>query len=474
MTTLFSGLAQTVTQRTSLTMSQRQSVELLQLTGPELQTQIDAALAVNPLIEIDQNSNFHSQEPSESITFEPLACDEPAGVAHDFKEPAYLTWAASAPDDEDFDPYAKLSSAENLIDYLMREVAELRLSNEDRSLVEWLVGNLDENGFLSDSIEECARSYPESVEFSRWTSALEILQSMDPAGIGARNAVDALVLQLRRFEGEASEPLAAIAVALLTQAKDLVSKRDFKSVAKSLGYEYEDVLAAFALICTLNPHPASAFGDDIESNYVIAEVLITKTETGFKAVLNPAVIPRLKFDAESFDLLTRAKLSGEEKSQWRKKADEAKNFVRSVEQRFSTIAAVAQTIVDLQPDFFTLGPTALKPMGLKDIAARLSMAESTVSRATAGKYMQTPLGTFEFKSFFTSALAGTDGLSVSSASVRRRIVEIVAQENPQKPLSDSAIAQILDGEGIQVARRTVAKYRELEHIAPKSLRKVLG
>lgn len=465
------GLQQTLTHRLALSLKQRQSVELLLLTGPELQAQIDTMLATNPLVEAMDSSGFESDTTPEPIVPEALACDEPAGVAHDFKEPTFLTWAGSPADDDDFDPYASVSTEENLTDFLMQEISELHLDSEMRRLLEWLVGNLDENGFLVDTLQECAQSYPETIAPHKWDQALEILQSLDPAGVGAKDALDSLVIQLKRMDTERSE--VQLATNLLTQAKDLVLKRDFKRAAQKFGCTQESILKAFALICKLNPHPASNFGDTTQNRYVIPEVIVQKTPAGPKATLNPAVVPHLRFDVQSFELITQAKLSGENKTLWKNKAEEAKNFVRSVEQRFSTIVAVAQTIIDMQPEVLVSGLAALKPMGLKDVAAKLSMAESTVSRASAGKYMQTPMGTFEFKSFFTSSVAGSDGASVSSAAVRRRIAEIVAAEDPKKPLSDNAIAEILAKEGIEVARRTVTKYRELEHIAPKSLRKAL-
>lgn len=466
------GLQQTITQRTALTLSQRQSVELLQLTGPELQAQIDTTLATNPLVEAVDNTGFESDTTPEAIQPESLACDEPAGVAHDFKEPCFLTWAGSPSEDDDFDPFAKVSCEELLADSLRRQACELHLDSETRLALEWLIGNLDENGYLSEGLQACAQSYGQTTDESVWKQALNLLQSMDPAGVGAKDAVESLVLQLSRLVKDKGQT-ARLAIRLLTQAKDAILKRDFKSAAQKLACTYDEVLEAFALICKLNPHPAVEFSGADQTRYVVAEVIVQKTPAGFVAVLNPAVVPKLRFDTESFELITKAKLSGEEKSLWKAKADEAKNFVRSVEQRFATIVAVAQTIVDMQQQVFVSGLSALKPMGLKDVAAKLEMAESTVSRATAGKYMQTPMGTFEFKSFFTSSVAGSDGSAVSSTAVRRRIVEIVAGEDPQKPLSDNAIAEILAKDGIEVARRTVAKYRELEHIAPKTLRKAL-
>lgn len=462
------GLQQTAVQKTTLNLSQRQSVELLQLTSVELEQSVEAILATNPLVE-----SVETTEVPEPETHQPSVDESEAGVAHDFKEPNFLTWGTSPVDDDDFDPFAKVATSENLTDVLLQQVGELHLTDAERSRVQWLIGNLDENGFLPDGLE-CTESCPEHYEAAEWQDALDLLQSLDPAGVGASTAIESLTLQLERQRNHKNEPVIDLAIRLLTETKDLVAKRDFKSAARILSTTPEASLEAYRLICTLNPHPGANYADTANNQTVIPEIVVQKTVKGLIAVLNPAVVPTLRFDSESYELITKAKLTGDEKTAWKEKAAEAKLFVRSLEQRFATITAVAQAIIDAQPDFFEAGPTGLKPMGLKDIAMRLSMAESTVSRACAGKYMQTPLGTFEFKSFFTSSVAGSDGLSVSSSVVRKRITELVAAENPQKPLSDAAIADLLAKEGIELARRTVAKYRELEHIAPKSLRKALG
>ena len=477
MAPLTTGLAQTIAQKTTLSLVQRQSVELLQATAAELTAQIASTVAANPLIE--RLDNPTPVEPAAPHALESERTVELAGVARSDREPSYLTWSKSpaSGDEDDFDPYGRISADVTLSEHLLQQAGCLPLTETDRFLVEWIIGSLDEEGFFTDTLEECAQSCPVAVQPEAWSAALKLVQSFDPAGVAAGDAVESLVLQLeRRMQSESNgeKERAQLAVRLLREARSFLAKRDFRGAAKVLCTSPQAVADAFALLGTLNPHPASGFSDMRQSLCIIPEVVVRKTEAGWKAELNPAAVPRLRFDHASFELLTSAKLKGEAKTVWSKQAAEAKHFVHAVEQRFSTIAAVAQTIVDLQPAFFESGPAALTPMGLKDVAARLELAESTVSRACAGKYMQTGAGTFEFKSFFSSSVTSDDGAGVSSAAVRRRICEIVAGENPVKPLSDAAIAEMLAAEGIRVARRTVAKYRELEHIAPKSLRKALG
>lgn len=543
-------LSQRQSQRSTLTLVQRQSVELLQLTAPELQSTVDEVLAANPLLEaetqdapdasdspdlqgdaqaspIESARARRSDDAPDGEGFEnetealPRAYERPeadaleaainpvreaagsafdaaAGMDSNFersKDPAVLTWkktAESASGDEEFDPYARLTLARTLTDHLMEQLSCSRTSETVRLLTGWLIGNLDDEGFLSDPIEEIFSGCPVPATPKELQAAVTLLQSFDPAGVGARSATDALLLQLKRREEEAAgdaqghreQAALALAQALLTQCPAELMRHDFKAAARTLSCSPEEAQQAFDLIAGLNPHPASAFADVSDTAFVVPEILVTKmpvaaaddaegNASGYRWVarLNTAIVPRLRFDFENFELLTRAKLSREEKTAWNKMAGDARNFVHALEFRFSTITAVAQKIVELQKSFFQQGPAALRPLQLKDVAAALGMSESTVSRATAGKYMQTPLGTFELKYFFGTGYTSQTGDAVSAAAIRRRIRELVAAEDPAKPLSDAAIAEALAAGGVQVARRTIAKYRELEHIAPRSLRK---
>lgn len=548
-------LTQRQSQRTTLTLVQRQSVELLQLTAPELQSTVDEALAANPLLEadsstedglspaldmIDSPGTATSQEvwapgsrgadsddtaetggPDVESSGAPRAYAQPeddaleaalnpvreaqhsafdtaAGMDSNFErsqDPAVLTWKKTAEtaagSEEDLDPYERLTLSQTLADHLMEQLSCSHAPETVRLLTGWLIGNLDDEGFLSEPEEEIFSDCPVPATEGERRAALTLLQSFDPAGVGARNVTDALLLQLRRRAEEVdkdgqSQALAKLAQEMLVRCPAELMRRDFKAAAKALSCSVGEAQDAFSVIASLDPHPASNFSDVSETSFVIPEILVTKVplenterhvrngdQTGFRWVarLNTAIVPRLRFDFENFELLTRAKLSREQKNSWNKMAGEARNFVHALEFRFSTITAVAQKIVELQSGFFQQGPAALKPLQLKDVAAALGMSESTVSRATAGKYMQTPLGTFELKYFFGTGYASQTGDSVSAAAIRLRIRDLVATEDPARPLSDAAIAEALAAGGVQVARRTVAKYRELEHIAPRSLRK---
>lgn len=476
------ALTQSLAQKTILSQQLRQSVELLQLSGPELQSEIQAQLSANPLLALDDEGTgspgdaveTHEAASAASETSTPARAPD-TGVVREFREPSYLNWRTTASsEDEEFDPYGTLSATESLTEHLLKQLGCLRLPPEQRQRCEWIIGNLNDDGFLPDSFEElaqdCARTCGQPCgDLHAWRQALQLVQGLDPAGIAAEGPTQSLILQVSRSDAPAA--VCEAARKLLTEMPAALARRDYRNAAKTLGSSPELVQQAHALILSLNPHPGAEFSDMRASGCILAEILLVKSEQHWQAVLNPSVVTTLRFDEETYALLTQSKLKGEDLSQWKNRARDARGFVRALEMRYSTITAVAQAIVEMQSAFFTQGPKALKPMGLKDIAQRLNLSESTVSRAASGKYLQTPSGTFELKFFFTSALAGQEGETTSSAAARRLIVEAVAGENPAKPLSDAALAEILAARGIHLARRTVAKYREIEQIPPKSLRK---
>ena len=489
MASLSVNLATQVSQRTTLTAVQRQSVELLQLTGPELLQAVDEALAANPFLEAAGEESFETAKTSEEASkiatqpenSERAFFDDSAGVAADFersKESAVLSWKKTNADDEaeERDPFEHVASIGTLSEYLLEQLACAHVDKECAARVEWLIGNLDDEGFLAEPLSEIFANCPEPCSAEQAQEALDLLQSFDPAGVGAGSVCEALAIQLKRLASSKDsssllQQQSQLAARLLLECPTEIMKRDFKAAAKTLSADTDEIASAFELIGTLNPHPAADFADMRSISFVVPEIVLVREKDRWAAKLNTAVVPRLRFDFENFELLTQAKLAKDEQASWSKKASDAKHFLHALEYRFSTITAVAQTIVDMQRDFFTKGQSALKPLFLKDVAACLGMSESTVSRATAGKFMQTPLGTFELKHFFGAGFSASDGETVSTAAVRRRIVDIIASEDPAKPLSDGTIAEMLSSEGIVVARRTVAKYRELEHIAARSLRK---
>ena len=321
------------------------------------------------------------------------------------------------------------------------------------------MGCLDDNGFLADPLEDCAASAPFAADDAVWRAALRLLQSFDPSGVAALNLAESLLLQIKA-RTDLADDVRQAAEALLAAGPERLVKLTTAKAARTFKQPESVVAAAISAVRKLTPRPAADFADPRQSAAGIPDVILYRTEAGLKVRLNPQVVPALRFNDEYFQLLTKAKLSGDEAAQWKTRSQDAKTFIRALEQRFSTVTAVAQTNVD-----------ALRPMVLRDVAQRLNLSESTVSRATVGKYLQTDRGTFELKFFFTSALTGGTAGAVSALTARRRIRELIDAEDPKAPLSDEAIARQLTVKGIEIARRTVAKYREAENIAPKSLRR---
>jgi RNA polymerase sigma-54 factor len=297
--------------------------------------------------------------------------------------------------------------------------------------------------------------------------ALKWLQSLEPVGVGARDLPECLMLQLR---GQQRCEAQAVAIIICKQHLDLLARRDFKKLAAATGADDVLLKAAQALIVRCEPKPGRPFGRS-EGAPVVPDVIVQKAGRGWRVVLNPDVMPKLRIN----DLYAQAIKGGRGNSgsPLAARLQEARWFVKNVQQRFDTIARVSQAIVERQKGFFTHGEIAMRPLVLREIADELGLHESTISRVTTAKYMATPLGTFELKYFFGSGLATEAGGNASSTAVRALIKQLVSQESADKPLSDNQLSEMLGEQGIQVARRTVAKYREALRIAPANLRRAL-
>lgn len=478
MTALGSSLRQTQGQRLRLTPSLRQALSLLQLSSMELQLHVETELAQNPLLELENETfDMGAEVQHAPVEVEALPFDDPVGVQADFsRTPSALSWAQTAQHLESGEPneYEGVAGQLSLGDALLEQLGCLPNVSCDKQLAMWLIGNLNDEGLFDEPLEDIIEDSPFTADRSAWQIALETLQGMEPAGIGAFSRTESLVLQLSR-RASATPDLAdtcELAARLLQQHASLLARHDVRALSKACECSDAQIQAAYEVIETLDPHPASDYAEPSHYGYIIPDILVLNTADGWKAELNPQIVPPLRFNQDYFDLLTKAKLSARENDEWKQKASQAKTLIYSLEHRFSTLLSVAQTIVQMQSAFFEQGPSAIVPMTLRGVADQLQIAESTVSRATADKYLQCPQGTFELKYFFTSALQSENGESaVSSMTARRRIKELVSQENPLKPLSDAALADALQKEGIVLARRTVAKYREMENIAPKSMRR---
>ena len=495
-----------LSQHLALTPQLQQSIRLLQLSTLELQQEVDQMLEQNPFLETDEEAvpafEQSLERPSASVTAAAerddaeasggAAGDEPAGVdAAEFGTPERDDWengterddfdgirelpsnsGSAAVADDDFDPQERNVAAPTLQDHLRAQLAGMRLSAEDHAALNVLIESLDEDGYLADSLEEIAAQLADSEDSrealrERLQCALKWLQSLEPLGVGARDLPECLTLQLRaRPRCEAQ----AVAIIVCKQYLDLLARRDLKKLMAVTGADEALLKEAQALIVACEPKPGRPF-TRAEANIVVPDVIVQKAGRGWKVVLNPDVMPKLRIN----DLYAQA-IKGQRNGSsapLSARLQEARWFMKNIQQRFDTIARVSQAIVERQKSFFTHGAIAMKPLVLREIADELGLHESTISRVTTAKYMATPMGTFELKYFFGSGLATEAGGNASSTAVRALIKQLVAAEAPTKPLSDSQLAEMLAEQGIQVARRTVAKYREALKIAPANLRRAM-
>ncbi|GGZ03572.1 RNA polymerase factor sigma-54 [Pseudoduganella plicata] len=479
-------------QHLALTPQLQQSIRLLQLSTLELHQELEQLLTDNPLLErlddpldrslrlladgaIGQQSAPEAPAegpPQQTDAAAPAEAEPYDGADADRGPEGDTDWTdagrGKAPDDDDARPQLEASHC-SLREHLMEQMRVTVQQPRDRALVELIIDALDENGYLEESLDEIHGRLPEEleVEMEELRTALALLQSFDPVGVGARSASECLALQIRKMPGV---PLVTRRMALCIVEKHLAwfAQRDFNKLKKALDCDDEDLREAQAVIRQCNPHPGAAYASDV-SDYVVPDVIVKKGRNGWVVTLNNDVMPRLRVNALYASLLKQGK--GE--SQMGAQLQEAKWLIKNMRQRFDTILRVAQAIVERQKNFFSHGAVAMRPLVLREIADTLGLHESTISRVTTQKYMLTPHGMFELKYFFGSHVATEAGGEASSTAIRALIVQFTGAEDPKNPLSDSKIADMLGEQGMVIARRTVAKYREALKIPPVSLRKSL-
>ncbi|SDD91043.1 RNA polymerase, sigma 54 subunit, RpoN/SigL [Massilia sp. PDC64] len=490
-------------QHLALTPQLQQSIRLLQLSTLELHQEIEQVLSENPLLErlddpLDRSVRLladgaiNSAPPSSQAGEAPAAQgngEEGGGASaetgngeggdaggdsgegggeggEDWGE--YGRSGSGGGDDEDGRPQLEASPV-TLREHLMEQVRLTCCAARDCALVELVVDALDDNGYLEEPLEEIHARLPEEleIEFDELRTALALVQSMDPPGVGARSAAECLALQIRRMPGV---PLVTRRMALVIVEKYLTwfAQREFNKLKKALDCDDEDLREAQAVIRQCNPHPGAAFASDV-SDFVVPDVIVRRAKDGWSVQLNPEVMPRLRVNSLYASLMKQ----GKSETQLNAQLQEAKWLIKNMRQRFDTILRVAQAIVDRQRNFFSHGAVAMRPLVLREIADTLGLHESTISRVTTQKYMLTPHGMFELKYFFGSHVATEAGGEASSTAIRALIVQLTGAEDPKNPLSDSKIAEMLGEQGMVIARRTVAKYREALKIPPVSLRKSL-
>ena len=474
-----------LSQHLTLTPQLQQSIRLLQLSTLELNQELERFLQENPLLERDDevadetpavypagnNSSADNAFPTEERPVESAPDTGPS--AADVAEPVQFEEAGFSHTREDSDEaeYPQLAAVSpTLREHLHWQLALTKLVERDNKLVSLLIDALDEDGCLTQPLEELVALLPEelSVTLDELQIALKHLQKFEPAGVGARNLGECLQLQLEALPEDT--PYRAEALKIVTEHLDSLASRDFAKLKKNLHCDDHTLRQAQQLITSLNPRPGADYAQ-VETRYVIADVVVKKIKGMWVANLNPDAMPKLRVNRMYADILHRNRDSGFQ--QLASQLQEAKWLIKNVQQRFDTILRVSQAIVDRQRHFFEHGEVAMRPLVLREIAEALSLHESTVSRVTTQKYMLTPRGIYELKYFFGSHVATETGGACSATAIRALIKQLVAAEEPKRPLSDSQISEILGQQGIVVARRTIAKYREALQIPPVSQRKSL-
>lgn len=480
-----------LSQHLALTPQLQQSIRLLQLSTLELEQELEKYLLENPLLE-REDEDFDSGHGASESDYSGSAGDsasegiresdsgeggessesreEPRDEIRDnlgdddswFAEGSYPS--ASREEEEDSDFQEVQAATTSLRDHLSWQLGLMQLSERDRQLVRFLIEALDEDGYLTQPLEELQEALPEELEFELddLQIALRHLQNLDPTGVGARTPQECLALQLQALPVDAIRDMA---LKLVRNHLELLAGRDFTKLKKLLGCDDEGLRAVTNLVRSLNPRPGAQYAP-LDARYIIPDVVVKKVRNQWTAHINPDAYPRLRINRLYAEILAKQRgssLAGQ--------LQEARWLIKNVQQRFDTILRVSQAILDRQRQFFEHGEVAMRPLVLREIAETLGLHESTVSRVTTQKYMATPRGIFELKYFFGSHVATDTGGACSATAIRALIKQLVAAEEARKPLSDSQISEILGQQGIVVARRTIAKYREALNIPPANLRK---
>ena len=483
-------------QQLTMTPQLQQAIRLLQLSCLDLQQEIQETLEVNPMLELDddESSAASDAEPPSDPSSENVESEEPltsvdADLAQPIPEelPVDTTWEeiyqpTPAPtggggEGDDWDRDDRNASGESLQDHLHWQLNLTPMSDVDRIIATAIIDAIDTDGMLTigtdDIVASLQRPVAESaeieIELDEVEAVLKRIQQFDPIGIGARDLSECLTLQLRHLSEDTE--WRSQALALVGDHLDVLAARDFTTLKRKTRLSEDELAAVVELIQSLNPRPGSTIAVDA-TEYIAPDVIVAKKNGRWSVELNPETTPRLRINAGYAGLVKRADNSADN-TFLRDNLQEARWFLKSLQSRNETLLKVATRIVEHQRGFLEYGEEAMKPLVLHDIAEAVEMHESTISRVTSRKYMYTPRGIFELKYFFSSHISTSTGGEVSSTAIRALIKKLTIEENPKKPLSDNKIATILGEQNINVARRTVAKYRESLAIPPSNERKRL-
>ncbi|WP_291993722.1 RNA polymerase factor sigma-54 [Candidatus Accumulibacter sp. ACC003] len=465
-----------LTQHLALTPQLALSIKLLQLSTLDLEHELEKYLRENPLLEREET---YAQPEAASkggsldeVSSPPAADERSEHTEQSFSDEEgwpsedgnHFSNSSASFDDEDSDYQDVQAATVSLREHLLWQLGLMSIPDRDRALVRCLVDALDDDGYLTQSLDDLAETMPAelTIELEELQIALNHLQHFDPIGVGARSAQECLRLQLQALPVDRTR---ALALEIVGSYLELLASHDFVKLKKNTGCDDDALRAAHAMICSLNPRPGAQYASS-DTRYVTPDVLVRKLREQWSVSVNSDAFPRLRINSLYAQILSRQRGSG-----LAVHLQEARWLIRNVQQRFDTILRVAQAIVERQRQFFDHGEVAMRPLVLREVADVLGLHESTISRVTTQKYMATPRGIFELKYFFGSHVGTEAGGAYSATAIRALIKQMIGAEEPKKPLSDSQISEVLGQQGIVVARRTIAKYREALSIPPVSLRK---
>ncbi|SET61414.1 RNA polymerase factor sigma-54 [Thalassotalea agarivorans] len=487
-------------QHLTMTPQLQQAIKLLQLSTMDLQQEIQEALDTNPLLEMDENSASQNDEAMDNL--ESAYSEQTQQATGDGSEDAALTadeisttdamkandipqelsvdstWDESfsagtsntglAPNNDDYSYQG--ATSDSIQDHLFWQMELTPFTDTDRIIATAIIDAIDDAGYLTISTDDILESVGlEEVELDEVEAVLKRINMFDPVGVGARSLAECLLIQLNQFDNDT--PWLDESKMVITDYIDLLGAKDYRQLMRKSRLKEDQLREVMRLIQTLDPRPGETVINE-EEQYVIPDVSVTKKNGRWVVELNPDTAPKLSIN-QHYAAMSKSVKSTDDSQFIRSHLQEAKWFIKSLESRNDTLLKVSNCIVQRQQGFFEHGPEAMRPMVLNDIAEAVDMHESTISRVTTQKYMHTPRGIFELKYFFSSHVSTENGGECSSTAIRALIKKLVAAENPAKPLSDSKMAEVLAEQGINVARRTIAKYRESLSIPPSNQRKSL-
>jgi RNA polymerase sigma-54 factor len=488
-----------MSQSLTMTPQLQQAIKLLQLSTLDLQQEIQEALDSNPMLEVNEDITSTEGEPNDKNS----AKEETLSTADTANEPTKeLEIAENIPDDlgvdsswddiythtptshgagnpdDDYNLENVHGTTDSLLSHLHWQLNLTPMSDKDRVIAEAILESTDDDGYLSSKLDDIFEGLiddlsddNDKLEFDEVEAVLHRLQQFDPPGVCAADLADCLSIQLKQLPNETEHRSTAINI--VENHINLLGNKDFAGLMRKVKIKEDELRDIILLIQTLNPKPGSMV-DSGNSEYVVPDVIVSKDikNNRWRVELNPDIAPKLKVNSSYASMVKRADNSSDN-NYLKDHLAEAKWFIKSLQSRNETLLKVATKIVEFQRGFFDYGEEAMKPLVLLDIAQAVDMHESTISRVTTQKYMHTPRGIFELKYFFSSHVSTDSGGECSSTAIRALIKKLIAAENTRKPLSDSKIATLLGEQGIKVARRTIAKYREALNIPPSNERKSL-